>query len=358
MKTSAIHEIHEREALSFTDASGWTLPRAYRGAEPEFLSLMSGAGLGDTSFTGRLEVRGKDALDLLHRISTNNLLTLGPGQIVGTLLTTDKGRIVDLVFVAPLEEGLLLITSPGAEEKILRWIEKYTILEDVRARSVTAETCMMSLLGGRAISVAASVVAVNVVPNTCQRLALPFGEARLLALSASRWQLVHFIVRADQAAAAWEWLSERARAKGIDRIGTEAYELFRLACGMPAPGREISDAFNPYDVGLLEFVSFSKGCYIGQEVIARIDTYQKARRGLIGFTTGTPPPVSIEGAVITKNGMEAGTVTSWSRTPVRSIYCGLAVVRTADIEPGAELVLEAGGEKVKGRAEGLPLNLA
>jgi tRNA-modifying protein YgfZ len=358
MKTGPLEVIHEREALSIADAFGWRLPREYRGAEPEFQSLMSGAGLTDTSFIGRLEVRGKDALDLLHRISTNNLQTLGTGQIAGTLLTTDKGRVVDLVIVAPMEDGILLITSPGGEEKVLRWIEKYTILEDARPRSVTADTCMISFVGSRAVSEAASVTGVNALPNTIQRLALPFGEARLLALSASRWQFVHFIVRSDLAGAAWEWLSGRALAGGIERVGSEACELFRVACGMPAPGQEINDAFNPYDVGLLEFVSFTKGCYIGQEVIARIDTYQKARRGLMGFTTGAPAPVSLAGAVIRRNGAEAGTVTSWTRTPLRSRYCGLAVVRTAEVEPGAELMLESGSVAVTCRAEGLPMNPA
>jgi folate-binding protein YgfZ len=101
---------------------------------------------------------------------------------------------------------------------------------------------------------------------------------------------------------------------------------------MPESGQELSEQFNPYDLNLLEFVSFSKGCYIGQEVISRINTYQKIRKRLTGLLIDAPP--SGGRARVMKAETEVGVVTSWTRVGTDSAFPGLAVVRANDLADG------------------------
>ena len=113
----------------------------------EYRALNSGAGFIDRSDVGRLICRGEDALDLLNRLSTNELATLEIGSGAATVLTTNKGRIVDLLHVYQGEEGLSVFTSPGNQARVAEWIDFYTFVEDVVVEDRTIETAMMSLSG-------------------------------------------------------------------------------------------------------------------------------------------------------------------------------------------------------------------
>ena len=115
--------------------------------EDEYRALTSGVGVVDRSDVGRLIVTGDDALDLLNRLSTNELATLEVGSGAATVLTTNKGRIVDLLHVHRDEDRLIVFTSPGSQQRVAEWIDFYTFVEDVAVEDVTRETAMLSLTG-------------------------------------------------------------------------------------------------------------------------------------------------------------------------------------------------------------------
>ena len=126
--------------------------RTYVSVEEEYQAAVSGNGITDSSAFGRIEVTGRDRLDLLHRLSTNALAGLAPGEASTTVFVSDKGRVIDRVTVCARPDSLILITSPGRELFLMNWIEKYTITEDIRFRIITDETVMASLIGARMIS--------------------------------------------------------------------------------------------------------------------------------------------------------------------------------------------------------------
>ena len=101
----------------------------------------------DRSDVGRLLLTGDDALDLLNRLSTNELATLEVGAGAATVLTTNKGRIVDLLHVHRSEDRLVVFTSPDNQQRVAEWIDFYTFVEDVAVEDVTGETAMLSLTG-------------------------------------------------------------------------------------------------------------------------------------------------------------------------------------------------------------------
>ena len=141
------------------------------------------------------------------------------------------------------------------------------------------------------------------------------------------------VLPVDAAAEAWA----AAVNAGAVPVGHHALEHARIEAGVPAPGAELNDRVNPLEAGLAEFVSFTKGCYVGQEVIARLDTYDKVQRRLVRLDApeGTAP-----GESLTSGTRTAGWVTSVSGLPENGRSAALGYVRKAFIEPGT--VLSAG----------------
>jgi folate-binding protein YgfZ len=300
----------------------------------EFEAASTGVSLLDHSLFGRLELVGADGLDLLHRLSTHDLLSMRPGQILPTVLTTEKGRLVDYVKVAKRSPSSLLVVSPNNEETITRWVDRYCISEDARLHCITNDTSMFTFIGPRAQSAASAILEVELPPG--QSVEVAFGTATVIAgfVETPRVQMTHLLVDNSSAENVWKELVHKGERIGVERMGFAAYEAFRIARGIPDIGREISPDFNPYEIGLRDSISTNKGCYLGQEVIARLETYQKIKRKLVGvllpgpcLATRVPVPVLVAGE-------EAGVLTSCSPFPVRGKYVALAVVRSDLVREG------------------------
>ncbi len=344
---------HIRLARQMGETHGWELPRAFDSAEEEFRSVRTYSGLMDASFFGRLEVQGKDALDLLHRLTTNDLASMRSGEVRGTLCTTDKGRLIDCVYLARFDNALVLLVSPGQEQRIAAWLERYTILEEVRARSLTGESALLTLFGPESLRAGSLILGEELDENICAERDLDFGPTRIITVAASRWNAVHFLVQSNLAETAWDWLSRKSASAMVRRVGTDAFDLYRVTTGMPETGKELTEQFNPYDLNLLEFVSFSKGCYIGQEVISRIDTYQKSRKRLTGLLVDAAPPGGR--ARVAKAETEVGVVTSWTGVGTGGAFPALAVVRASDVADGDILQIRTDVGSFRAVAVGLPL---
>jgi folate-binding protein YgfZ len=297
--------------------------------------------MADNSVFGRIEVTGGDRLDLLHRLSTNSLTGLATGGVVSTVFVTDKGRIIDRVIVSARENSLVLITSPTTESLLTRWIEKYTITEDIRFRTITDDTVMISLIGSQIISMVSAMLDFPPAKNSSVSFARGGTQIFMVHLQDTRSDIANLIAERTAAPHIVEILSSLPGARWIER---GAYEGFRIARGIPAYPGELNDAFNPLESGLRDSISFTKGCYIGQEVVARLDTYGKIRRRLtrVSSPAGLPGPLPLP---LLMNGAEAGMLTSMTEIPFEGKYLGLAIVRN-DLASGDTLVAGTTGISV------------
>ena len=313
------------------------------------------------AFLGRapyacLRVGGADALDLLHRLSTNDLKRLRAGQTARTILTNEKGRMIDLVTVAVLDDGLLLIVSRGNEHHFQRWIEKFTITEDITFSNITRDAEIGCLVGPSALE-SASLLAGCPVPAD-GIIVVPDGSRPLTVVSTSaRWGWEVYLLSTGEADHAGPILEDRCRDAGIAVIGRNDYECARIARARPAYGSEISEAFTPHDAGLAEFISATKGCYVGQEVLARMVTYQKARKGLIGFISALPLPSDGGKALLFKDDVEVGVLTSSSPRQVYGRTLGLGIVRTDLVSLGDSVAVGEPDADVTCRVVPLPIEL-
>ena len=326
-------------------------------AERQYWAASRGIGLADVSDGGRLLMKGSDSLDLLHRLTTQDLLALQPGQGATTVLTSDKGRIVDLVTCYLFPDHLLLLTSPGNSQAVLEWIDKYTIIEDAETTDVTDSTGLLRFFGpnaGRLAQRLADDEAEELPPGRHVAVSLDGMEATLANDASAAGGGFYLLLPAngahDQAASA---LESRADGLGLTRLGLEAQETLRIEAGRPAFGHEIDQRFNPLEAELRSSISFDKGCYIGQEVVARLDTYKKVSKLLVGLRLPDAPQVE-RGAKLHADGKERGFVTSVGYSPALQQPIALAYVRTAYATPGTTLSLGADDEAVQAEVAALP----
>ena len=262
----------------------------------------NGSFVNLSSYLGRLRLRGSDALDLLDRLSTNRLTDLvAPGMGMGSVLTTNKGRIIDFLGVHLEDDGLLVVTSGEATEKIEEWIEFYTIMEDVETVDISSETFQFRILGSTTPSLFNDVAQLAKFHALKEEIC---GTECIVIRSQMLGEPCLDVIGPSVAA---KTVSQELEVSGIHvELSLDEYERIRVESGYPAFGSELTEDFNPLEAGLIEHISFNKGCYIGQEVVARLNTYEKVQKKLVKLVwNGT-----IKGKDLSMEGQTAGVITS------------------------------------------------
>jgi hypothetical protein len=277
---------------------------------------------------GRLSLIGSDALDLLDRLTTNRISDLtSTGMGMGAVLTTNKGRIIDLLGIHVEEKGLMVVTSGNATEKVSDWIDFYTIMEDVQIKNVSDQTFHFRVIGTSS--------EIEILPDTTgmkpfhgvqiELAGVPSLAISLQVGNLTCIDLIGSVVRGDSVQSK---LDEYFR-----EIPIEDYNHFRIEAGEPAYGSELTEEFNPLEAGLLPYISFNKGCYIGQEVVARLNTYDKVQRKLVKFKWDSVD-CELSGKVIEDEDRIVGVMTS-------SLYgLGMGFVRKAKAEEGNVMICD------------------
>jgi folate-binding protein YgfZ len=297
-----------------------------------------------------VRVRGKDRLDFLHRLSTNEIQGLRPGEGTFTVLLNTKGRVLDLVHA--LEDGseLQLVTSPEAGGKIGAWLDGYIFREEVTLEAAGVLPCLglygpaseailektaggkwetLPLAHHRSIKIAGS-------PARAART-LPLGGGGYLLMGDPGTHLVAW----------WEDLV----AAGAVPAGSDALESLRVATGVPAWGKELTEDYNPWEAGLDAAVSLTKGCYLGQEIVARLHNYRKVQRRLAGIRLEGPPPP--ERSSVFAGGEEIGFITSAATSPFSGGSVALGILGARHIQP--DLPVTVAGHEAESRGFVVPL---
>ena len=281
---------------------------------------------------GILRMTGEDALDLVDRLSTNEVVESPAGSGVATVLTTNKGRVVDLLTILYMSDHWLVLTSPGNQQRVIDWIDEFTFGEEIELEDVTEEKGLLSVIGPRGAE-AAGVAALE--PYHCVETTIAGVEA--VVYRGGVGGAYNVIAPSGSVGEVWKGLV----GAGAREMDSESYEVFRVGAGAPVFGAELGEEVNPLEAGLWEAVSFTKGCYVGQEVVARLNTYEKVKRYLskLCLDEGEKPA---PGARLTVDGKEAGKITSVAPVAVSGRRAALGYIRKKYAESGAKLVAETG----------------
>jgi folate-binding protein YgfZ len=318
--------------------------------EQEYAAAQTGCVMIDAAAWGRLRFAGKHRLDFLHRLSTNDLLKLIAGQGAATVFTTPIARIIDRTMIYVREADLLMLTSRGNQGRVLQWLRKYIFFnDDVQIKDVTDETAMLSLYG--------------VPANQGIQQA---GGADVAALPLHHWRTVRIaevevmIARADPiAGGGFHLIVEKSElpevrqaliSVGVVPIGEETYQVLRIEAGRPEFGHELGDEYIPLEANLWADVSFTKGCYTGQEIIARMESRQRVAKQVMGLRFEAEVTLP---AMLVSGERDAGLVTSVAHSPALG-WIGLGYLKSAEAAPGQLVQVRSGERSVKATVSALP----
>ena len=306
---------------------------------------------------GIIRGNGTDRLDLLHRLSTGDIGGLKPGEEGTTVLTSDKGRVIEVARVLAFDDHVLMLLQGTDVEEVRTWLDKYTIMDDFTTEDASADYALTGVYGEHAKAVLESLLETEIPDQgtflQTRALGTDVVVIRDIRLNGSGSFIL--IMPGNMASN----LSEALAKEGATEISEETRQSLRIEVGQPDSGTELTQDYNPLEAGLVSWISFTKGCYIGQEVIARLDTYDKVKRRLTGLKVeGTLEEMHLSDSeeLIVREPVEdvaIGVVTSLTDSPRVGGPVGLAYIRSAYASPDLPVVLVTTGDNSRIVAKGL-----
>jgi len=350
MKKLSLHDFHAEAGASFVTVQNCLIPADYKDIHSELEAINRHIGILDRSYLGKLKVTGKDALDLLNRITTNDLQLLAVGTMVDTVFATPKGRLIDYCRVINTGDGLLLIGSFFNVNHLIEWLNRFIILEDVQVSDVSDHYIWLTGMGPHIKSLI-SEFSESPVTDAEDTFWLKINNYELPALKNNNFRIpaFNFCFSCTEAPAIFHILLERLPSYGGKLVGDTAFQIIRVESGMPDWGTEITQDYNPHEARLSNAISFTKGCYTGQEVIARLDTYDKVQKYLMIIEMSQrlshPPPLELY-----IDDEAVGHLTSSIFNPVSNNSIGLGYVKKMYArQTGIYIEIQDGSDRIPGR---------
>lgn len=331
--------------------------KVYSSVEEEYDTLVNGAAMRDISFWGLIQLTGKDTIDFLHRISTNKILGLPSYSAVNTIFTNEKGRIIDRALLLNLEYIQLLISSCQFRNKLLTWINKYIIAEDIKTSLVNSKYSVFEIMGSQSDSFLTLIFGKeidSVKLNEIKKVNIERAEYYCVKIDDCGIIKYLLISNSEDTSFLLRYMHENRSVFDFRMTGEDAYDVLRVEKGVPAAPNELNDLYNPHESKIINEVSFSKGCYIGQEVIARLETYDKVQRELFKVTLDRMPEG--EDLTILHNSNEAGKITSLVYSPGMKEPVGLAYVKKEFAVNGNQFIArDKSGREYKATLKAIPV---
>jgi len=322
---------------------------------PDFASTAARTAVAcaDLSGHGWLRVTGRDRLDFLQRLSTNDFRKLVPGAGLPTVLATATGRMIALLIASATEDAVYLRTAPGRAGALAAHFNSLIFWNDeLEVSDLSAETVQIGLFGpgaAKLLADAAGASTADLRPYAWRGGTVGGAPAMIQrggALDAPDWTVIAAAKHSDE-------LRSILTAAGPS-LDDDQVEVLRVEKGIPAWGSELSDQVTPLEAGLRDAISDNKGCYTGQEVIARQLNYDKVTRRMVGLLLPAETAIAgLKGAVIAAGGRGGFVGTAvWSPALERPI--ALAFVPRDVAEPGAIVTIKHAGAEIAGEVTGLP----
>ncbi|VVA93921.1 unnamed protein product [Arabis nemorensis] len=308
----------------------------------------NGVVVVDLSHFGRIRVSGDDRVPFLHNQTTANFECLKEGQGCDTVIVTPTARTIDIAHAWVMKNAIMLTVSPTTCQSIIEMLNKYIFFADkVEIKDITKQTCLFALAGPKSNQIMSKL-------NLEELIGQPYGEHKHYSLdgmpitvgvgSLISEEGFTMLLTPGGAVSVWKTLL----TEGAVPMGSVAWEKLRIIQGRPAPERELSKEFNVLEAGLWNSISLNKGCYKGQETIARLITYDGIKQRLCGLDLSAPAE---PGSTITFNGKKVGKLTSCTKRRNGSSHIGLGYIKKQAASIGNTVTI---GEDVSGVVAEVP----
>jgi folate-binding protein YgfZ len=355
----ALDDGHRRAGAEMFERDGYLVPATFGDAAAEYEVVRGGEGAGliDLSSRGRVEVSGKEAVQFLNGLITNDVKTLAPSAWMTAALPNPQGRLIAFARVLrPGEdETFLFDTEPATQAAVRKNLERFTLAGDFRVRDLSDETAQLSLQGAHASQIMRALFGQEIARIERGRVALArWRESESITILRAThtgedgFDLIAGINNARE-------LCEALTDAGARPVGYDALEVLRVEWGVARYGVDLTDANVVLEAGLDDAVSYTKGCYVGQEIIARIHWRGHVAKQLTGLVVEDAGEIA-NGAKITNAdaSREIGRVTSSTFSPRLERRIALGVVKYDFLAPDTVVLIEGDGVARRAHVAALP----
>ncbi len=298
---------------------------------PGYQALRTTAAVFDLAARGRIVVRGRDRARLLHNLTSNDVKKMAPGSDCYAFLLSPQGRIQADLYLLCFADRFLIDTERELREKAFAHIKRYIIADQVELEDVTNSTACIALEGPNAANVLLAIGA----PVPGEYAHESWGDRIVAGLNATG-QPGFRIYGAESI--------RELEAAGAVQASSEDIRAVRIENGKPRYGEDISDRSLPQETQQMHAVSFTKGCYLGQEIVERIRAQGHVNKKLMRLRIEGTDPLP-QATKLTHDGADAGEITSSAFSPESGNIAALAYVRTQFATP--DTALFAAGRKAQ-----------
>jgi folate-binding protein YgfZ len=329
-----------------------TLPRDYGDIRGEYDAIRGAVAVIDLSAAGKLQVSGKNSVQFLNGLISNDVKSLKPGEGVLAAFPTVHGKLLALSRIYKLSEYLLLELDEINREKIFKNLSRFVPAGDFFVTDVSDQFALYSLQGPRTMELIEALTGQTADDKQYNIGERQIGGTQVFIASHNRCGETGFdiFVPAEFSQKVLETIQERGVIFGARRVGAEAFEIARIEAGVPREGVDAGEDYIILESELESAVSYTKGCYLGQEIIARIHWRgepAKRLRGLLIDADQAPQPGA---ELFGDEGKKVGEITSSGRSFALDRFIALGYVHRYHLTPGTEFVLKRNGAEL-GRAE-------
>ncbi len=361
-----LHGRHAPAAIAYQELGPWMVPNDFGALDAEYRALRESSALIDYSIYARIDVTGADRVDFLHRILSNDIRALSPGEGTRAAVLSPNGKILAELLVLSETDQLTLLCEASRADTVVATLDRYLFTEQVALSNRERSDALLALQGPKTFAIIKTLFGEDLsgVPALHHRDSRLDGIAvRLIrhALSASQGALL--AVPADAALAVWDYLRTRGRQAGLWIAGWQALNTARIEAGIAWYGVDADESNLLPETGLDDaLISESKGCYVGQEIVARMRTYGSASKKLMGLEIQSDQ-VPDSGCRILCENEEAGWVTSACLSPAVQHARALGYVKRpyyeakSAVEPARRVTILHAGQTLAATVTALPFTL-
>lgn len=355
----AMHEQAEAEFLPY--GPDVRIVESFGEVEAEYAAIRKGASLMDSPHRGVVILTGKDRLSFLHNKVTNDTNGLAPGKGCYAYLLNLKGRIIMDMNILQMEEATLIEMDQRLTGEFVSVMEKYIFTEDVRVLNGSEQLGRLTVIGPRGGEFLGKVTdgGVATLTENFSHVKRTIGKAAVTVFRNDLCGELQFelIVPRDQLVELWQILQE-AGADDLRAIGWSAFNTARIEAGTPLYGIDMTDNYLPMETGpwYLRGVAVTKGCYLGQEIVARMHAHKTVARLLVGLKVSGEKLPMAGTEVLGEGSQQVGIVTSSCLSPMLgNVPVALGYVKKPYATGGKSVEVYAEGARSAAEVKELPL---
>lgn len=280
--------------------------------------------------TGFLNASGKDFMDFINRMSTNDFKKFPENEFRKTVLTTDKGRVIDLINVLNIPGSPSVITSNDFQDKVISHLDKYIITDDVKFEQSPFRYFQILIIGDNLIEISKNHFNIQIEKNKIYKL----NESDFIFYDDFKLETLNIVCREENLN------NYKALLTDMSEMSCTEYEFKRIEAGIPEGVNEFNERINPVECNLEKYVSFTKGCYIGQEVIARLDSQGKKPKQMVKINSYNA--INRDDKIFSED-KDVGFISSVIN--YNGKYSGLGFIRSVNLDFENKYFSETNGEK-------------